>query len=190
MCILCEGPGRDELLFQLHGAVTDFGWVAASQGWADFGVGWLHTVGLTAVGHPELVLLDIPPDIGEAILEPLAEGVLDGDVLVPGDHVDLGGLDAELVSVHPAHVTSGLMLGATAYYEALGRPGAVEGLQVLVPTTPFYCATHTLDPPRLNEQWAWDEQRFLAERGVALPTNRAQRRAANRRRGHHGRQWN
>lgn len=186
MCILCEGPERDELLFQLHSAVSDFGWVTASQGWADLGVGWLHTVGLTSVGHPELVLLDIPPDIGEAILEPLAEGVLDGEVLVPGDHVDLGGFDAELVSVHPAHLDSGLLLGATAYYGALGHHEPVDGLQVLVPTSSFYCATHTIDPPRLNEATAWDERRFLAERGASLP-NRAQRRAARRRRGHHRR---
>jgi hypothetical protein len=177
MCMICDGASRDEVLFHHHALIDEFGWAAVAV--ADDGAwheGWLYTIGLTAHDHPELVVVGVPPERCGPILTELVERVLEGETLLPGSVLDVFGIEVELVGVHPDHVAGGLVAAARDYYEALGWPGSVDALQVIVPTGLAYCSEHLFGPPRLNDPSAWQHP-------VGAPParpNRARRRAAER----------
>jgi Domain of unknown function (DUF4262) len=46
-----------------------------------------YTIGLFGLGHPELVVVGLPPDVTHAVLDPLAVVVADGRDLLPGEVV-------------------------------------------------------------------------------------------------------
>ena len=56
-----------------------------------------YTIGLFGLGHPELVVVGLPPAIVHGMLERVAELVADGRDLVPGELVTAPGLDTGLV---------------------------------------------------------------------------------------------
>ena len=49
--------------------------------------GFHDTAGLTAAGQPELVVYDVPEEMGHWLLSDLAERVLEGEALADGDRV-------------------------------------------------------------------------------------------------------
>src|SRR3954454_7391705 len=44
-----------------------------------------YTIGLFGVGHPELVVVSLPPDVTHALLDHLAGTVVEGRDLLPGE---------------------------------------------------------------------------------------------------------
>lgn len=78
---------------------------------------WAYTVGLTAKGHPEVILLGLGPDSAKAILNDTAELLKEGRVQV-GEPFELqpGGAPLMLLPVKPAEVTGEWFNVARAYY--------------------------------------------------------------------------
>lgn len=56
-----------------------------------------YTVGLFGMGHPELVIVNLPPDITHDILQRVATMVADGRDLVPGEQLTWSDQGARLV---------------------------------------------------------------------------------------------
>ena len=71
MCIMCEGASRDEVLFDIHGAIELHGFFMQGVEPDPPHPGWAYTIGLSdGFGHPEFVV------VGQSMNE--AAHILDG----------------------------------------------------------------------------------------------------------------
>ena len=167
---MCEGASRDQLLEEARCHVIHHGWflqgVLPEPGRK--GGGWVYTVGLLQnFGHPELIVTDIEYEVGGALLNELGEKVRSGIDLrtLPADFLGL----AHIRQVHPDHFDHDLV---NTYFDLQRRsPDPGDYLQVVPANAYCECCrdkiTDLSDPSQLPE-------------GPKL--NRAQRRAAQRRR--------
>ena len=95
---------------------------------------YAHTVGLAAVGHPELVMFGVPWNVVHTLLNPLAGTVLAGlATYAHGDTVHhlAVGFPVRLITVRDSR--RHLPLANTFYAEAHGTRGRVAALQLVYP---------------------------------------------------------
>lgn len=110
MCDICNGTTIEQALADIRGHIRSVGW--ALQGVEpEPGIhGWTYTVGLLeSYDHPELLVVDDDVARAGSILNVMGRAIRDGDVIAPGDPIDLGGTPSELIDIHPVHLTGGLM---------------------------------------------------------------------------------
>lgn len=171
MCRICDGYSNEELARELDLAIGLHGFTRVGVEDPD-GSGWTYTIGLTETcGHPDLICIEIEPDVQRALVAAVAAIVVDTGS--PPDPGSLAELDVELVEVHPRHLRGDLVDRWTQRYRH--KPDEGEFLQVL-PGSSYFCACHAAVVRRLD-----DPRPF----GVPGP-NRAQRRARNRHGRRHG----
>jgi hypothetical protein len=104
-----------------------------------------YTVGLFGVGHPELVVVGVGHDTASAMLNAVADLVLEGRDLVPGELLALGG-------------------GRTLTVEVLPNPA-----EVLFSANRFYQRPDEFSVPALQLTWADDEGCFPWDPGYPCP---------------------
>jgi len=100
---------RDELLADLRDKIDRRGWALVSV----FGTAedptppFTYTVGLTAVGHPELIVYGLPPQVAGAILNRAGDRIRAGDPVMAGQRLTglvQGGL--QLVALRAADTSA------------------------------------------------------------------------------------
>ncbi|MBY6410147.1 DUF4262 domain-containing protein [Rhodococcus sp. BP-252] len=111
MCAMCEGRSFPEYLRSIEELIDKHGWAlqyveSDTRGsLADLPHGridpaFCYTIGLTAHGHPEIVVTGRDPSDSAAILNALARRVVvGGDRLGAGMHVSAAGFDFYVVDV-------------------------------------------------------------------------------------------
>lgn len=103
MCIKCEAGVDEEYLVAVREMVAGSGWVIADLAGevCDDGVfpAIAYTIGLTGLGHPEIVITGRMPDQAVEVLNLLASRVWDGLAIGAGDRWTAGGLDLEVIGV-------------------------------------------------------------------------------------------
>jgi hypothetical protein len=75
-----------------------------------------YTIGLFGLGHPEVVVVALPPDVAEDVLDRVASLVADGRDLVPGELLRLPGQRTALV-VEELPNPGEVVLGANRFYQ-------------------------------------------------------------------------
>lgn len=167
MCRMCEGTSRQQLHEEARLHIIHHGWflqgVLPEPG--DPAGGWVYTVGLLeSFDHPELVITNIAYERGGEILNALGELIREGhDVR---DMTEEDGMMA-VRQVHPRHFDHDLV---NTFEPLQGRaPAAGDYLQV-VPDA--YCRCHQHQVADLSSPAPFERR-----------LNRAQRRAAARRKG-------
>lgn len=91
-------------------------------------VPFAYTVGLYGMGHPELLILGIPPETAAGVLNELGERVRGGEQLVPGQLI---GFDGRWHRIVPEEVPNPaeIVFGANRYY-GFPAPMSVPVLQL------------------------------------------------------------
>jgi uncharacterized protein DUF4262 len=180
MCVICDGLSRDEFLFNLDAKIARLGWTIVVVEPTPPSPGWVYTIGLTARGHPELVMVGSPVEAA-AVLNRLGARIERGERFEPGDEVEFDGTWLDISDVHPAQVDQGLMNLWLEYYEAGERPvPELRALQVFFTDCLCDACELSLDTPA----WVLGE---AARSGRPARPNRAVRRAVGRARGRRAR---
>ncbi len=110
MCDICDGKTHDQVEAETRGHIRRLGWALRGVEPSPESHGWVYTIGLLdSYDHPELVLVDDDWARGGALLNVLGRAVRDGDILQPGDTIDLGERWAEVIDVHPEHLFSDVL---------------------------------------------------------------------------------
>jgi len=175
VCLRCEGWSEDEVNALLDERVRAAGWTTMTVGDGPGRPIWTYTVGLAAHGHPELLIAQVSFDRAVAVLDDIAERVIDGERFDATDEVTyLDGWTATLRDMHPVHVERGLVGGGQSYFAWRGVPMPLQVRQVVLPGSEF-CRCHAGSQPRLH----------LAHVsfGSGGPNRAERRRSARRRRG-------
>ena len=74
MCLQCDGYSHEEAMRALDLMIRTYGW--ALQQVNDVSTSWCYTVGLVEnYQHPELVLMDVDPDVQGSLMTQLVEGI-------------------------------------------------------------------------------------------------------------------
>ncbi|WP_223690957.1 DUF4262 domain-containing protein [Leifsonia poae] len=113
---------RVQLLAELHATIERSGWAVrtaepdAASGRAGLG----YTVGLTALGHPEVVVTGLPALSAVAVLNAVGQRVRDGADFLPGMRV------ADLLPVTVVVIDAVSVDGLTAVRELYGEAEAVQ----------------------------------------------------------------
>ena len=143
------------------------GWVL--QQVQDVATAWCYTIGLIeSYQHPELVLMDVDPELQRGLMTQLVEGIATSGGLT---NELLSRLGVRCVQVHQDHLRSDLFASWANRYGRFPQPGEI--LQVLLPDD-AYCECHTSAQRRLD-------------RPGPLPSGpRAPNRAERRRRARRG----
>jgi hypothetical protein len=153
MCIMCEGASRDEVLFDIHGAIERHGFFMQGVEADLLHPGWTYTIGLSdGYGHPEFVVMGPPMTEAARILDGLARTVMAGtDRYRAGETTSLPhGKSGELVQVKQQHFRRGLLAMWDDYYAGLGRRVPRRALQV-VEIDKRYCKCHQPKTLRLDD---------------------------------------
>jgi len=147
MCRMCDGATLDEVLFHLDARIDRHGFTQVP---VEGPQPWTYTIGLAAMGHPELVVAGIELRPATTIVDRLARRVVDGESFDVGEAVIEGGDSFELLPVHSWHLRRGLMNMWRTYYSALGGPRPpLAAIQVLAPPS-WFCCEHETAQPRLD----------------------------------------
>ena len=128
---MCDGASRDEVLFDVHGAISRQGWYGCRVTAHPPDLGWAYTIGLASRGHPEFLVLDPPDDIAR-ILQTLSESVQRGEIYRHHETGQIGPYRARFREVHPKHLDDGLIALWEDYYESLGEDVEPSVLQVVL----------------------------------------------------------
>lgn len=89
MCWMCDNPGRttEDYLDTVRAKITAHRW--AIQYIEDEKSPFAYTIGLHALGAPELLMMGLPPRTSARLLNSIACGVVDdGTTLRPAMHID------------------------------------------------------------------------------------------------------
>jgi Domain of unknown function (DUF4262) len=93
----------DAYLETVREGITRHGWMLQAVFPTDAGDGppFVYTVGLAALGHPELIVYGLPHDTGGVILNELGRRVRDGRRLAHGERLDdvVEGFQVEVLAV-------------------------------------------------------------------------------------------
>ncbi len=156
MCEMCDGGNIADLVEDLDRFIDETGWAVQAVVPRPGHVGWAYTIGLAEVfGHPELLMVD--HDIGRAgrIVNGLGMRIRDDRLqLAPGDQEAVGGIDVELVEVHPVHLCGEALAMWHALYADIPpqmRP-RLAALQVRAPS--LIEGTHRDMRARLDQAFA------------------------------------
>jgi hypothetical protein len=111
---------------KLLGLIDSHGWAVqmVSPGFGEEGVSFAYTVGLTAMGHPEVVEQGLPNEVGHAFLNVVGEEVRGGRRFQPGTIVNDLSAGGEPVAFLRVDDTSGLTAVGQMY-------GVVDALQLV-----------------------------------------------------------
>lgn len=110
MCDICDGKTHEQVEAETRGHIRRLGWALQGVEPSAGCHGWVYTIGLLdSYDHPELVLIDDDWARGGSLLNVLGRAVRDGDIFQPGDRIDLGERWAEVIDVHPDHLTSDVL---------------------------------------------------------------------------------
>lgn len=136
MCAMCDGQSVDDYAEMIEGLIRRHGWAlqyvnsdseldVSGSGDSEIVPAYCYTVGLTAYGHPEIVLTGRSPGESAAVLNVLARRVLIGrEALVAGSEQAAAGLALSFVDV--THCADWLMMAYRIY------PGAdVQAVQAV-----------------------------------------------------------
>lgn len=156
MCWTCDHPDvtRDQWADHVRSLIPDGGaMVQAVSGGTRAAVA--YTVGLTRVGHDELLVIGIEPQVARPLLNHVAQYVVERSVLRAGETMEAGPWMLEVVAVpHPeVHLpTAGALYGLEVSAVQLvwadadgrwpwdpGHGGGSGGQPVLGPREPLRC---------------------------------------------------
>ena len=114
--------GVDRVLDELRDMINEHGWAVRNVMSADPAECLSYTVGLTAHGHPEVVMTGLPPEVGHAFLNIAGEIVVrEGGTLTAGTR-SFDFAEGPGMPVIAVEDTSGL----TAVEQVYGRISAVQ----------------------------------------------------------------
>jgi hypothetical protein len=117
----------EQFLTDLRGVVDRFGWaVLHGGGGSPADPRYSHTVGLTAFGHPELIVLGLPFEAGESYLNLAGGAVRAGTRFRPGE-ATTALTDADSPVAFLAVEDTGRLAAAAQLY------GRVDALQLVWP---------------------------------------------------------
>jgi hypothetical protein len=167
MCWQCDHPesARQDYLGYMQDLIDRFGWAVVGVEGDRIHPPWAYTLGLTAYGHPELVITGLPGPRATWLLNTVATTVLETTIPQPGDEVHIEGcpaMEAVKVIQPSAHLTV-----AVEFY----GPG-IQALQLVYaddrrhwPWNPGFRGHHRGGQPVLGV-------RSLTERGSARRLSR------------------
>lgn len=167
MCVICNGMTEQESDATMQTMIDVHGYYIQMVRGPDHPE-WSYTIGLQeAIGHPDLICIDVATSLQEALLADIGRSIIDG---FPPTKAELRAADIELLPVHPSHLAGDLVAQWRRRQNRLPAEG--DFLQIL-PGLSYFCSCHAgrlqrLDGPTIR----------IANRGP----NRQQRRAARRRR--------
>jgi len=115
-----------QVLRDLSRVVEQFGWAVLHGGGAPGDPRWSHTVGLTGLGHPEVIVVGLPFEAGETYLNLVGEAVRAGARFTPGT-TTTALTDADSPVVFLPVSDTGRLAVAEQFY------GSVEALQLVWP---------------------------------------------------------
>lgn len=126
-----DGPNDARIegyLAEVQALIAEHGWAvqAVTAEDSETAVAFQYTVGLTAYGHPEIIVYGLAPEVGGPILNALGGRVRRGDRLAPGDRpseVIGGSYEPELVAVDE---TDDLIVARAVF-------GELSALQLVLP---------------------------------------------------------
>jgi hypothetical protein len=151
MCAICEGRlTAEEALDRTTELIARQGWTVQPVMAGPHNLSWAYTIGLTARGHPELVVVDTPEELAIPVLHLLAEHARDGEALQADHAIEVAGLEFRLAGVHPAHAGEGTNL-FTVWHEVYGwlpEPPQLRVLEV-IPPDEVLCTHHRGPRPYL-----------------------------------------
>lgn len=161
MCWQCEHPGstREDYLDYVNGVIAEHGWAVQGVQRDRIHPPWAYTVGLTALGEPELVVTGMPLRRASGLIHDVAAHVLHATAPRPGEQIPLR--DGPLIEIVKVSVPSAHLVTAVEIYGP-----RLRALQVV----------HADD----RGHWPWDVG-YRGVRGgqpVLGPRARARRRAA------------
>ncbi|HWD03988.1 MAG TPA: DUF4262 domain-containing protein [Amycolatopsis sp.] len=116
MCEQCDYPGRagQEYVAEILARIDEHGWCVQGVLGTDFRPPWAYTVGLTARGLPELLVVGLAPNLASALLTALAEHALSEGPPRPGEVYSMRRLPSvEIVAV--AEPSAHLLIAAALY---------------------------------------------------------------------------
>ena len=136
MCKLCDGATEEEVRDELHAIVQRYGWAVQGVETEAGGSPFTYTIGLTGLGHPELVIVGVDHRVAGMAINELGERVRHGERFEPGRlGATVLGHSVELVEVDDIHVDEGLIGACFDYYEHYGTSDTeIDVVQVYVPT--------------------------------------------------------
>ena len=116
-----------QVLRDLRQVIDRFGWaVLHGGGSAPDDPRWSHTVGLTGLGHPEVIVVGLPFEAGETYLNLTGEAVRAGARFTPGTRTTaLTDADSPVIFLHAED--TGRLSVVEQYY------GSVDALQLVWP---------------------------------------------------------
>jgi hypothetical protein len=125
---VAAGAEQDDsqVLRDLNRVVEQFGWAVLHGGGAPGDPRWSHTVGLTGLGHPEVIVMGLPFEAGETYPNLVGEAVRAGARFTPGT-TTTALTDADSPVVFLAVSDTGRLAVAEQFY------GSVEALQLVWP---------------------------------------------------------
>ncbi|WP_072801733.1 DUF4262 domain-containing protein [Rhodococcoides yunnanense] len=136
MCALCDGQSIEDYVRDLEDTIDRHGWAlqyvasAPPSSYEEFdGCGvdpaFCYTVGLTAVGHPEIVITGRGPAESSTVLNALGRRIsVAGEVFEAGSRAWVAGFDLYFVDV--MHSGEWLLMAENVY-----PPGAVRAVQAV-----------------------------------------------------------
>ena len=121
------GPQSPDRVFrELLGLIDRFGWAVRHVGEGKGEPAFSYTVGLTAMGHPEVIVVGLPSDAAQGFLNLVGSLVRDGERFPAGlKTTELADGDAPVVFIE-ALDTSGLTAAQQVY-------GQIEAVQLVWP---------------------------------------------------------
>jgi hypothetical protein len=124
MCILCDGASRDELLFSLHAAIEERGWIVQPVAGGEGNPPWAYSIGLSnRFDHPEMVMVGGELRASCLLLLAIGDQIAEGAVILPGMTVaTTDDYRFRVATVHPSHFSIGTLALWAEYYSALCRP--------------------------------------------------------------------
>jgi hypothetical protein len=131
---------RDELLFEVHSKVEEYGFAIQYVMGTGPDPSWGYTIGLLAHGHPEVIVIGLDPGSTSGGLHALYDEVADGIFRPVGRDADqaLDGLAMRLLPVPDEHwdFAGDRLCVAVEYYAALGWDRSTLRALQLVWATP------------------------------------------------------
>jgi hypothetical protein len=124
MCMMCNGASRDEVLFSLHSAIEQRGWIVQPVAGGESNEPWAYTIGLSdRFDHPELVMVGSELRVSCLLLLAIGDRIAEGVEIRPGMTVaTTDDRRFRVTTVHPNHFTNGTLALWDLYYSSLGRP--------------------------------------------------------------------
>lgn len=108
----------------------------AEHGWTVMGVGgdavwptFAYTIGLTELGHPELLMIGLPPPQAQSLLNDMGGAIKVGRRYTPGERVP------QIISHYDVLIRGPINPVRARMIQAINLYGDIDALQVLWPDT-------------------------------------------------------